>query len=93
MYRENSVFRVETSLGRHALCLHRPGYHSDATLSSGLDGNEDMQVPTPMPTPEVASDPARRSSLLSWLPDQPMGDTRRPLDFAGPARVSICLAV
>ena len=36
MHRENSVFRVKTTNGPHALRLHRLGYHADEALNSEL---------------------------------------------------------
>jgi Ser/Thr protein kinase RdoA (MazF antagonist) len=104
MHRENSVLRVETRLGPHALRLHRPGYHSDAALRSELDwmamlAENGMQVPTPVLTRDgqflaaLAGDPGRRASLLSWLPGRPMGETRRPLAFEGPARPALFRAL
>ncbi len=99
MHRENTVFRVETSAGPHALRLHRPGYHSDAALRSELDwmamlASAGMQVPAPAVAADGAClvtlrDPARRASLLSWLPGKPMGETRQPLAFAGLARTAL----
>lgn len=104
MHRENSVFRVETTLGPHALRLHRPGYHSDAALRSELDWTamlsaNGMQVPAPLATrdgpflAELGGTPQRRASLLSWLSGTPMGETRRPLAFDGPARTTLFRAL
>lgn len=100
MHRENTVFRVETTEGHHALRLHRPGYHSDAALQSELDwmamlSREGMQVPKPAAARTgnylVMLDGAvpRKASLLSWLPGTPMGETRKPLAFHGAARTAL----
>jgi Ser/Thr protein kinase RdoA (MazF antagonist) len=95
MQRENAVFRVETLRGHHALRLHREGYRSDAALASELDWmamftDRGMKVPAPMASRNgrylVALARGRRSSLLSWLPGKPMGESRRPLDTTGAAR-------
>jgi Ser/Thr protein kinase RdoA (MazF antagonist) len=95
MHRENSVFRVETTQGPHALRLHRPGYHAEATLRSELDwmamlAGKGMEVPSPMPDRAgrllVRLADGRHSSLLSWLPGAPMGETRQPLAQKGAAR-------
>lgn len=100
MHRENTVFRVETSAGPHALRLHRPGYHADAVLQSELDwmamlSRAGMQVPQPAVSRTGESlvtlegPQLRKASLLSWLPGKPMGESRQPLAFAGPARTAL----
>jgi Ser/Thr protein kinase RdoA (MazF antagonist) len=53
-YRENAVFRVESGGLRHALRLHRHGYHTDAELRSELQwmqalGEAGITVPTIVP--------------------------------------------
>ena len=97
MQRENVVFRVQTTLGPHALRLHRPGYHSTAALTSELDlmamlAGQGVLVPRPAP----AADGAllvrvgyRHASLLSWLDGVPMGRSGQPLTFAGAARTAL----
>ena len=54
-YRENAVFRVEHAAGRHALRMHRTGYHSDAELHSELQWMQALDesgiyVPNVVPT-------------------------------------------
>jgi Ser/Thr protein kinase RdoA (MazF antagonist) len=100
MHRENTVFRVQTTGGPHALRLHRPGYHSDAALQSELDwmamlAHNGMQVPAPALSREAAflvvlkGETPRRASLLSWLAGKPMGETRAPLALTGRARTGL----
>lgn len=53
--RENEVFRVETPEGPLVLRLHRPGYRSQAELTSELDWMAELtraglRVPQPIPT-------------------------------------------
>ena len=101
MQRENTVFRVDTTSGPHALRLHRPGYHSPATLQSELDlmamlAGQGMRVPTPAPSAKGAllvpiAD--RYASLLSWLPGAPMSRSGHPLTLTGPARAALYQAI
>ena len=54
-HRENAVYRVESDDTRHALRLHRPGYHSDDALRSELEwmqalADAGITVPTSVPT-------------------------------------------
>lgn len=101
MQRENVVYRVDTTLGPHALRLHRPGYHATAALQSELDlmamlAGQGVLVPRPMPSATGALlVPAgdRHASLLSWLPGQPMGRSGQPLAFQGAARTRLFAAV
>ena len=101
MQRENVVFRVETSLGPHALRLHRPGYHAAARLQSELDlmamlAGAGMQVPRPVATPQggfLVSAGDRQASLLAWLPGLPMGRSGQPLAQSGPARTRLFAAI
>lgn len=95
MHRENSVFRVPTTHGPHALRLHRPFYHTEATLRSELDWTamlaaKGMDVPAPLPSGEgqllVTLQDGRHASLLSWVPGQPMGVSGAPLVQTGAAR-------
>ena len=94
MQRENVVFRVDTTLGPHALRLHRPGYHSFAALRSELDlmamlAGQGVLVPRPMPAEDgtlLVRVGDRHASLLSWLPGTPMGKRGQPLAQTGPAR-------
>jgi Ser/Thr protein kinase RdoA (MazF antagonist) len=97
MQRENTVFRVQTTIGPHALRLHRPGYHSSQALQSELDlmamlAGQGMRVPTPAPSATGAllvpiAD--RHASLLSWLPGTPMGRSGEALTLTGPARAAL----
>ncbi len=101
MQRENVVYRVDTTLGPHALRLHRPGYHSDAALRSELDlmamlAGQGVLVPRPMPSVNgdllvAAGD--RHASLLSWLPGSPMGRSGQPLGLMGAARTDLFAAI
>ena len=101
MQRENIVFRVQTTIGPHALRLHRPGYHSPAALKSELDlmamlAGQGVRVPTPAPSSTGAllvpvGD--RHASLLSWLPGQPMRRAGHPLALTGPARTALYHAI
>lgn len=54
-YRENAVFSVKHSSGRHALRMHRSGYHSDTELRSELQWMQALDeagiaVPIVVPT-------------------------------------------
>jgi Ser/Thr protein kinase RdoA (MazF antagonist) len=101
MQRENTVFRVQTTLGPHALRLHRPGYHSPQTLTSELTlmamlAGQGMHVPTPAPTSSGALLVAladQHASLLSWLPGTPMGRSGEPLALQGSARAALYHAI
>ena len=58
-YRENAVFRVEHATGRHALRLHRTGYHSDAELYSELQWMQALDeagVSVPIVVPTMSGD-------------------------------------
>ena len=97
MQRENVVYRVDTTLGPHALRLHRPGYHGMAALQSELDlmamlAGQGALVPTPAPSVSgalLAQIGDRHASLLSWLAGQPMGRSGQPLAFQGAARAEL----
>lgn len=101
MQRENIVFRVETTLGPHALRLHRPGYHSEAELQSELDlmamlSRAGVLVPRPMAARDgrlLVRVGDRHASLLSWLPGQPMGKRGQPLALRGAARGDLFAAI
>lgn len=94
MHRENSVFRVETTAGPHALRLHRLGYHGDAALNSELIwmamlADKGMKVPTPVRAKSgafLAGVGQRKASLLSWLSGAPLGKTGEPLALTGDQR-------
>ena len=99
MHRENSVFRVETTNGPHALRLHRLGYHADAALNSELAwmamlADEGMKVPRPMRTKSgsflaaVGAENGRKASLLSWLSGAPLGKTGELLALTGQERTA-----
>lgn len=54
-YRENAVFEVSADDARYALRVHRPGYHSAASLRSELQwidalADADVEVPRIVPT-------------------------------------------
>ncbi len=58
-YRENAVFHVEHAAGRHALRMHRTGYHSDAELHSELQWMQALAeagISVPAVVPTVAGD-------------------------------------
>jgi len=58
-YRENAVFRVEHTTGRHALRMHRTGYHSDAELYSELQWMQALDeagVSVPIVVPTMSGD-------------------------------------
>jgi Ser/Thr protein kinase RdoA (MazF antagonist) len=86
MHRENTVFRVETSLGPAALRLHRQGYHSNAALDSELAwmamlSKGGITVPEPLPASNgnlliELSDrngTVRMADMLTWLDGTPLG--------------------
>jgi Ser/Thr protein kinase RdoA (MazF antagonist) len=91
MHRENTVFRVETSLGPAALRLHRQGYHSNAALDSELAwmamlSKNSIKVPEPLPASngdllvELSDDSGtvRMADLLTWLDGTPLGRSTAP---------------
>ena len=102
MHRENTVFRVATSRGDHALRLHRHGYHSERTILSELNWMEMLAgqgfvVPAPAATgagdflvPIKHTDGSTHLfSLLSWLPGEPFGKSASPLRFKGQERYDV----
>ncbi len=100
MHRENSVFRVETSNGPHALRLHRLGYHDDQALTSELTwmamlAHMGMKVPTPVRCKsgvflaELGDESPRKASLLTWLSGAPLGKTGEPLAHKGSNQTEI----
>ncbi|MEO8242697.1 MAG: phosphotransferase [bacterium] len=97
MRRENLVYRVDTTVGPHALRLHRAGYHDAQGLQSELDlmamlAQSGLLVPKPAPTADgtlLVTVDGRQASLLSWLPGQPMGRSGQPLAYTGPARTRL----
>ena len=101
MQRENAVYRVQTTVGPHALRLHRPGYHAAASLRSEMDlmamlAGQGVLVPTPAATPDGALLVAvgdRFASLLSWVPGLPMGRSGQPLALQGAARGALFAAI
>jgi Ser/Thr protein kinase RdoA (MazF antagonist) len=97
MHRENSVFRVETTSGPHALRLHRLGYHNDEALISELAWMDmlaanGMNVPRPARTisgaflGDTGGNKPRNASLLSWLSGAPLGKTGEQLALVGAER-------
>ena len=101
MRRENVVYRVQTTLGPHALRLHRPGYHTTDALRSELDwmamlAGQGVLVPRPMPSRDgelLVRVGDRHASLLSWLPGHPMGRSGQPLALTGTARTDLFTAI
>jgi len=97
MQSENVVYRVDTTLGPHALRLHRPGYHSAAALRSELDlmamlSGKGVLVPRPLPATTISllvpvGD--RHASLLSWLPGTALGRSGQPLALQCTARTRL----
>ncbi len=58
-YRENAVFQVDHSGGRHALRLHRVGYHSDDELRSELQWMQalrDSDIRAPIVVPATSGE-------------------------------------
>ena len=96
MHRENSVFRVETLIGPHALRLHRLGYHTVQEIKSELDwmamlAAHGMEVPVPAAARDgnfVVQAGGRMASLLSWLPGVPLGKSGQPLSLSGVERAT-----
>ena len=106
MHRENSVFRVHTTKGDHALRLHRHGYHSEQTILSELHwmamlAERGFVVPAPaknrdgeLLTEVKHSDGTMRIfSLLSWLRGEPFGKSVQPLRFEGQHRQDVMAAI
>ncbi|SEP80675.1 homoserine kinase [Thalassovita taeanensis] len=94
--RENTVYRATTPAGRFALRLHRPGYRTEAELTSELQwmamlNSGGMTVPRPIPSQSgtliemVEETPV---DLLTWLPGHPAG-TAGTLDGI-PDRAGFC---
>lgn len=87
--RENRVYRVEAPQGTFALRFKRPGYRSDAELTSELQWMAAMDaaglsVPHPLPSTSGAlleriGD--QRFDVLSWLPGQPITHLSDPKIF------------
>ena len=99
MQRENIVLRVETTLGPHALRLHRVGYHRDAMIQSELDwmdmlARHHFSVPRPALADDgkflikirIAGDKYQMCSLLSWLTGTPFGKSGQSLHHVGATR-------
>ncbi|MEX3007343.1 phosphotransferase enzyme family protein [Hoeflea sp. TYP-13] len=89
--RENRVYRVAGPDNvTYALRLHRPGYRSDAELSSELAWLAALHeggLPVPLPVALTSGALLHRLdgmpvSLLSWLSGIPMGESGRGLDIA-----------
>lgn len=87
-YRENAVFRVDTTAGgRVALRIHRHGYHSDAALHSELQwlaalARDGIEVPQVLPTARgalfaterIAAVPEpRQIDLFEWVEGRQIG--------------------
>jgi Ser/Thr protein kinase RdoA (MazF antagonist) len=93
--RENAVFRVDYGSGhRHALRIHRHGYHSDAALQSELQwmrALEESGVPVPQVIPSAAGrlfetvaaaavPEPRQVDLFDWIEGRPLGASGESLD-------------
>jgi len=104
MYRENAVFRVETSDKRSAaLRVHRPGYHDEAALQSELvwmDYLAKAGLASPSPIADRkgrfvvfqgAEDltEERAVDMLVWLDGVPLGASRAPLSWRADALIRI----
>ena len=86
-YRENAVFQVDHSGGRHALRLHRVGYHSDDELRSELQWMRALQesgIHTPVVVPSRSGElfvkhggdglPGEiQIDLFEWIDGEQMG--------------------
>ena len=106
MHRENTVFRVDTTQGAHALRMHRYGYHSPPTILSELQwmamlASKSFVVPSPalskagsfLVTCEDENRQERLFSLLSWLPGEAFGKSALPLRFVGTERTIFMAAI
>ena len=101
-YRENAVFRVEHATGRHALRMHRTGYHSDAELHSELQWMQALDesgiyVPNVVPTNagdmfalmegEGLPGPVQ-TDLFEWIDGEQMGSVEEGIaDEASVAQI------
>jgi Ser/Thr protein kinase RdoA (MazF antagonist) len=93
-YRENAVFRVRLANGGHAaLRLHRPGYHSEASLRSELLWMDDLRrnglrVPQPLPATDgsllvaIGSREQQFADLIGWVAGRQIGETGKPLEHS-----------
>lgn len=97
-YRENAVFRVDTTSGeRYALRIHRHGYHSDAALRSELEwmhalAEFGVEVPQVIPTTaanlfaviaaEGVPEP-RQVDLFGWLEGRQLGSVEDGIEDPG----------
>lgn len=78
--RENAVFRATTPDGRrHALRIHRHGYHSDAELRSELLWMRALEQHG-IPVPEVI--PSRQGELFVWMTHADVPEPRQVDLFA-----------
>lgn len=78
--RENAVFRATTPDGRrHALRIHRHGYHSDAELHSELLWMRALEQHG-IPVPEVI--PSRQGELFVWMTHADVPEPRQVDLFA-----------
>jgi Ser/Thr protein kinase RdoA (MazF antagonist) len=91
-YRENAVFKVRLGDGgKAALRLHRPGYHSEASLHSELLWMDDLRhnglnVPQPIPAldgsllVELHGAEPQFADLIGWVEGRQIGEGGKPLD-------------
>ena len=94
-YRENAVFKVRLPDGGHAaLRLHRPGYHSQASLRSELLWMDDLRcnglrVPQPLPATDgssllvaIGGREPQFADLIGWVAGKQIGETGKPLEYS-----------
>jgi Ser/Thr protein kinase RdoA (MazF antagonist) len=93
-YRENAVYQVKAADGRRfALRIHRPGYHSNASLRSELEWmsallESGIAVPEVIPATDghllisectEALAAPRDIDLFAWIPGAPLGSVEQGL--------------
>lgn len=79
--RENVVFRVSAPGGEYALRLHRPGYRSDAELTSELQwmaalAEGGLDVPQPLAAQDgrfMVAVAGHQVDVLNWVPGAALG--------------------
>lgn len=93
-YRENAVFRVRLANGgQAALRLHRPGYHSQASLRSELLWMDDLRrrglrVPQPLPATDgsllvaIEGRQPQFADLIGWVAGRQIGETGKLLEHS-----------
>ena len=93
MHRENTVFKVETTVGPAALRIHRIGYHDRNAIKSEMLwmahlARSGLNIPAPILNSDksyIAEIPldgqTRIVDLLTWLTGDPLGKSDAPLAF------------